>query len=97
MLADGSIWINSQRNPHMAPHPTYTGVRNRGVQTTTFRVHPRIRLAQLFQADGRGPLSPLRALIPPGHGISDVITNLKVCPPLLTCLLVVRRDPSGLA
>jgi hypothetical protein len=40
----------------------HTGVGNRGVQTTTFRVHPRIRLAQLFQADGGGPVSPLRSL-----------------------------------
>lgn len=40
----------------------HTGMGRRPVQTTAFRVHPRIRLAQLFQAEGGGPVSPLRCL-----------------------------------
>lgn len=37
------------------------GTHGRGIQTAAFFVHPRIRLAQLFHADG-GIVSPLRAL-----------------------------------
>lgn len=49
-----------------------TGGLGSGVHTAAFNVHPRIRLAQLFQADG-GIVMPMRTLMLGGE-----VTELKV-------------------